>query len=79
MDKAETHRQQIAERQQQFEDLRQRNGELEGTVTELRLQFERSQRELHELHSRHAQPKALKSAKSRKPSKVTASAQDMSR
>ena len=65
-DQADAHRHQIAERQHQIEDLRQRNGELEGTVTELRRQLDRSQQDLEDLRLRAAQPAPPKPVRTRK-------------
>lgn len=51
-DLTELHRQQISEKQQQAEELRQRNGELEGSVTELRGQRDQLLRDAEELRLR---------------------------
>ncbi|RYG21817.1 MAG: hypothetical protein EON93_25610 [Burkholderiales bacterium] len=51
-DQAELHRQQTAEKHQQAETLRQRAGELEGSVTELRGQRDQLIRDLEGLRTR---------------------------
>lgn len=51
-DQTELHRQQVTEKQVQTEELRQRNGELEGSFTELRWQREQLLRDLADMRLR---------------------------
>ena len=51
-DQTELHRQQVTEKQVQAEELRQRNGELEGSLAELRVQREQLLRDLVDMRSR---------------------------
>lgn len=51
-DQADHHRTQVAERQRQIEELRQRNGELEGSVAELRAQRDQLGRDIDSLRQR---------------------------
>lgn len=68
-DLTELHRQQISEKQQQAEGLRQRNGELEGSVSELRGQRDQLLRDMDGLRLRLESLSAAKTARVR-PVKV---------
>lgn len=61
----ELHRQQISEKQQQAEGLRQRNGELEGSVTELRGQRDQLLRDMDGLRLRLERLPAAKTVRVR--------------
>lgn len=62
VDQTELHRQKMAEKQQQTETLRQRNGELEGSVTELRGQRDLLLRDVEGLRLRLETLPAAKAA-----------------
>ncbi len=59
-DQTEVHRQQVTEKQVQAEALRQRNGELEGSLTELRGQREQLLRDVADMRLRLESKQAMK-------------------
>jgi len=65
VDQTELHRQQMTEKQQQTEALRQRNGELEGGVAELRRQRDQLLRDVDGLRLRLESLPAAKAAPAR--------------
>lgn len=70
-EQVELHRQQLAQHHQQAEGLRQKNGEFEGAVAELRSQLERSRNDMEELRRYVTPPVPLKPARMRKPLRPT--------
>lgn len=65
VDQTELHRQQMTEKQQQAEALRQRNGELEGSVAELRGQRDQLLRDVDGLRLRLENVSATTAARAR--------------
>ena len=68
-DQTELHRQQVTEKHVQVEELRQRNGELEGSLAELRGQREQLLRDMADMRSRLESKPAVKKARAVKAPK----------
>lgn len=69
-DQMELHRQQGTEKQVQADELRQRNGELEGSLAELRGQREQLLRDMADMRSRAESKPAVKKARIVKAQKI---------